>query len=64
MHYLSVLTCAGLVSGQTSSKPAPARYFITSSIRDDIMNGLDHDKVTPHSPKTIMTRKANTQNAS
>lgn len=28
VHYLSVLTCVGLVSGRTSSKPAPDVYFI------------------------------------
>lgn len=36
-----LLTCAGLVSGRTSSKPAPESYFITSCISDDIMKGLD-----------------------
>lgn len=41
VHCLSVLTCAGLVSERTSSKPAPESYLITSCISDDITKGLD-----------------------
>lgn len=48
VHCLSVLTRVGLVSGRTSSKPAPESYFITSCIRDDITKGLDQ-KATLHS---------------
>lgn len=41
VHCLSVLTCVGLVSESTSSKPEPDNYFIISCISNDITERLD-----------------------